>query len=547
MVIMWDKLWLKKLMVIAIVILAIGTRFYQLTEVPVGLHDDEAAMAYDAFSLSFWRVNRQLMHLPVYLPNYGGGQSVLYAYLTAGTMRVAGVNKLAIRLPAAIFSLIAIFAGSMLVKEIYGEKKALLAAFLLTILPYFIMQGRFGLDCNLFLSMMILSLWLLLLALKKQKWYWWSISGLSFGITLYSYAMSWLIVPMVLLPIFIYLCFLKKINGKQILAFGVSFSLLIWPLILFVIINIFKLTPIFTRFFYIPQLNEFRGGEFFAGDGWANLLAAPREWLYVNSWDNYQSFLVGWTMYIASLPFLIIGIIQTVKKVIYAVKEKKFIGEILILLWFIAHLFLVFILDCRIHHHNGVFFPLAFFIIVGIIQVYSWCQGKRKKLFLWGLVIVYSLSFLIFLQRYFIDLPMRGYQFAFNDVPTPALEALDKWAKANSVVDQLQKKEIWIDNKYIFYYLGAQVSPFEVSPTLSVLNEVRYKNIHFEFLPKQEPVFDFIPKEIEPNDVYVISSTGDQDEYINELKTLGLQEIYQDKKWVVLLKSESFFEATITE
>lgn len=72
---------LENLIILLIFFLALFTRFYKLTELPVGLHDDEAAMAYDAFSLAHWRVNRQMMHLPVYLFNYGGGQSALYAYI----------------------------------------------------------------------------------------------------------------------------------------------------------------------------------------------------------------------------------------------------------------------------------------------------------------------------------------------------------------------------------------------------------------------------------------------------------------------------------
>ena len=57
-----------------IVLLIIGflfTRLFLLNEVLYGLHVDEAGMAYDAFSLANWGVDRYLNSYPVYLINYG--------------------------------------------------------------------------------------------------------------------------------------------------------------------------------------------------------------------------------------------------------------------------------------------------------------------------------------------------------------------------------------------------------------------------------------------------------------------------------------------
>ena len=527
--------------IVFIIALAIFTRLFKLTEVPVGLHDDEAAMAYDAFSLAHWRVNRQMMHLPVYLPNYGGGQSALYAYVDAFFILIFGLNTFIIRLPAALFSLAVVLFGGLIMKDIYGKKTGILAGLLLAIFPYFICQGRFGLDCNLFLGTAVISFFLLLLAIKKQKILWWLLAGLSFGITLYSYALSWIVVPILLLLTFIYLLWLKKITFTQLLSFFGPFLILALPLFLFVLINTFDFDPIFTRFFYIPKLNSFRSDEFNINDISPRLLDLPRSLLYISNQDNFESFMTGWTLYAWSLPFLIFGLIGVVKKSFFAIKNKKFTPESLVVFWMISELILTVIQGSVLHRHNSAFFPLAFCVIYGIRWFYQSLKPQWRNLYVSLVLTIYLISFGYFYYQYFIVFPNQGYQMHFDDTPQRALEALDSWSLEQGISsEQLNQRQIWIDVKYIFYYLGAQVPPTLSSPTHDVLNEVRFNNLHFEFLPKQEPIFDFIPEEINPQDIYIISNTGNQTGYINELDELGLEEIYSDQKWTVWLDPSSF-------
>lgn len=537
-------LTLENLIILLIICLAVFTRFFKLTELPVGLHDDEAAMAYDAYSLANWRVNRQMMHLPVYLPNYGGGQSALYAYVDAVFIKIFGLNNFIIRLPAALFSLAIILCGSLFIKNLYGKKAGILAGFMFTIFPYFISQGRFGLDCNLFLGTMTISLYLLSLAVKNQKAHWWLITGLSFGLTLYSYALSWVVVPIFLLLTFVYLLWLKKLDWKKLLFFTGPFLVLALPLILFVIVNTFHLDPIFSRFFYIPKLNNFRsdGFSFYGfGDVGIRLLSLPQSMLYISTADNFESFMVGWTLYAFSIPFLVLGLFGAGKKFILSLKKKKFFAESLVIFWFIGELALTVGVGSMLHNHNSFFFPLAFFIIYGVILSYQSLSSRLKKLWVAFLLIVYLISFAGFYKEYFVIFPTQGYQSHFSDTPQSALTALNNWAKDRGVSEeQLNQRQIWIDVKYIFYYLGAQVPPMLSSPTNDVLNEVRYKNLHFEFLPKKEAFFDFIPKEIKTEDIYILPSDGTQDEYLKELAALGLQEIHRDKKWTVWLDVKSF-------
>lgn len=60
---------------------------YKIGLVPKGLHVDEAGMAFDAISIISNGTDRYQNQLPVYLVNFGGGQSALYAYLTSVLVR----------------------------------------------------------------------------------------------------------------------------------------------------------------------------------------------------------------------------------------------------------------------------------------------------------------------------------------------------------------------------------------------------------------------------------------------------------------------------
>ena len=103
-----NKKILKKILVILIILVAFILRVYRLGEIPRGINVDEAGMAYDAFSILHFRVDRYLNKLPVYFINFGGGQSVLYGYLTAIFIAIFRFTLKTFRLAQVIVSMVAI-------------------------------------------------------------------------------------------------------------------------------------------------------------------------------------------------------------------------------------------------------------------------------------------------------------------------------------------------------------------------------------------------------------------------------------------------------
>ena len=56
-------------------LLALFLRIYRLSELPYGIHIDEAGMGYDAYAVSNWGLDRYYKFRPVYFINYGGGRA----------------------------------------------------------------------------------------------------------------------------------------------------------------------------------------------------------------------------------------------------------------------------------------------------------------------------------------------------------------------------------------------------------------------------------------------------------------------------------------
>ena len=241
-----------------ILIIAILSRVLFLTKFPFGIDQDEAGMMYDAYCMAEYGTDRFLNENPVYLINFGGGQSVMYAAIASLLIKVFGLSVFIVRLPAVVFSIITIILAYLLAKKYIEKKFALILAFLITICPWHIMQSRWGLDCNLFPSFLMISLCVFLNA--RRDWHF-IISGIFWGLTLYTYALSYVLLPVFFIILCIYLLYVRKITLKQIIITILPIFVLALPLILFQIVNLLEKGTIKIGFITIPQLPRFRVTE----------------------------------------------------------------------------------------------------------------------------------------------------------------------------------------------------------------------------------------------------------------------------------------------
>lgn len=482
-----------KLVFFIILIIAILINIYKFGEIPNEIHVDEAGMTYDAYSIANYGVDRFEKQNPVYFINFGGGQNALYTYLTAFLIKIFGhYNSIIIRIPALVISIIEVVVAYLLVKEFKSKKQALLFMFLVTISPWHIMKSRWGLESYLLSPLFLFSIYGLIKAIKSNKLRLlkFAISGLLFGITLYTYAISYIVLPVFLLLVTAYLLYIKKIHVKDAIAFSIPLLILAIPLILVQMVQKGWINEI-DSFITIPKLFEYRTDELKFDIN--NVLSLQYglfcDYLGYNSIKGY-----GVLYYFGTLAMLI-GIIITIIKILNKTiiknkgkthnlkeisnkeakrnkwknrKEQNISLDVIMIITFISNLIIGFVTHINENVLNGILISATYFELVALREIY------KKQQFIFSIVLaVYIISLAMFLKTYFTDFQNDYKRFHDNG----AIDVI------NYVYKRFDNKDIYMDDKYNTYIYSLYVnpiSPHEFNQNKEIKeNEVAgYKNYH---------------------------------------------------------------------
>jgi 4-amino-4-deoxy-L-arabinose transferase-like glycosyltransferase len=215
------------LLLLAILVIAAGLRFYKLGEVPVSPDWDETALGYNAYSILKTGRDEYGTLLPLTIRSFDDYKPPLYVYLTVPSVAVFGLSVFSTRLPSAIMGVLAVLGTYFLVKELFKKNNlALLSAFLLAISPWHLQISRVAFETNVGDAVTIWAVTALLAGLRKKIFL--PVSAFLFGIGLYSYHSERVFLPlMLLLLVIIYkkVLFTKEHTGVIItsLLIGVIF------------------------------------------------------------------------------------------------------------------------------------------------------------------------------------------------------------------------------------------------------------------------------------------------------------------------------------
>lgn len=446
-----------KLIFLIILAIAIFTRLYKISEIPHGVNVDEAGMAYDAYCLANYGTDRYLNHNPVYLINFGGGQSAMYAYVASFFIKILGFSIFTIRLPAFFLGIIAIVLSFFIVKDKLGEKFALTFMALITICPWHIMSSRWGLDCNLLAPMSIISMYFLL---RAKTWKGYIVAGIFIGLTLYTYALSYIIIPIFLVLTLIYMLYTKKISLKSVIIMGIPILLLAIPLMLMLLVNNGYINEI-KGFITIPKLWVYRGNEIKIETIIENLNFFKT--MFTNDELVYNALPEFGTVYIFASFLSVFGFFIELNNLIKNIKNKKFeINSVMLFLFMSVIMCMLIIEGPNINKANACFIPLIFFACIAIKHIY-----KNYIYAFYIIMILYVISFVYFEDFYFNKYSIKyEYQPFFESDLIGALNYVD-----NDL--GFKDKDIYIFTSsvqpYIYTLINKRISPYE-------FNEMIYKN-----------------------------------------------------------------------
>ncbi len=235
------KRYLPFVLLICIFAVGLSIRFVGLGSNPVGIVDDEADKAYDAYSLLKTGKDQWGEPWPVTsFRGFGDYRLPAYTYLTLPSVALYGLTPFAVRLPSALIGSLTIILIYFFVLELFKKKSdtllgfstttlALFSAFFLSISPWHIGMSRVAHEATISVCVVMLGLYFLLRARLAPNTMWASV--IIFAFSIYVYTPNIVLVPF--LAVFIFLLYRDDYRRlvKKLIFGSIIFVILISPLI----------------------------------------------------------------------------------------------------------------------------------------------------------------------------------------------------------------------------------------------------------------------------------------------------------------------------
>jgi dolichyl-phosphate-mannose-protein mannosyltransferase len=218
------------LLALAAVLATVAFQLWITPSNPPGYHRDEAALSYNAYSISTSLRDEDGGFVPLFFRSFGDYKNPLYPYLLAGIFRVTGPHAEVARGLSAVLVLTALLLLGLLARRVSGRTAIGVIIFVLAgITPWLFELGRVALE----IATQPLLVTLLLLALERT---WrrksWTIPeglvvGAVLGLLLYSYTGSRLLAPLLAAALAV---FAGRRRWRWLFAAWVSFAAFVVPL-----------------------------------------------------------------------------------------------------------------------------------------------------------------------------------------------------------------------------------------------------------------------------------------------------------------------------
>lgn len=426
---------------------------FRLGDLPYAINIDEAGLWYNIKSLMTLGVDQAGKSWPLLFANYYSEQSAMYTYLALICCKIFGESLLVLRIPAVLNICVIFIFGYKIVNHLYKNTKInMLFCLFCTIFPYFIINGRIALDCNLMLGFSTMFLWFLIQAIHSDKWYYFLIAGICGGFVFYTYAISYITVPLFVILSGIYLIRHKKITIAKIFIFLVPIVLLGMPLLTIQIINIFDLPEINILGITLSNFESPRHSDIGIQNVLAHLIVYGKYILFGEEISLMTSTIYCGNFYIVSIPFMFIGLVNILKGKEFS--EKKFI-----VFWLLSTFLTIMLIKqgIRGYQTNALMFGCIILIIDGIVfAVEKITHSKLKHVFIYLLIVLYILSFGGFFYHYYCGAYNDNVYFYensntdFSEVIQDVEDGTTVYCAVKSVYYKLALNKDPIENPFVY-------------------------------------------------------------------------------------------------
>ena len=386
--------WEKALLWGAILALS-ALRLVRFGAVPAGMNQDGAMAAVDALALAEHGTDRFGTWLPAHFTAWGYGQmSVLLSYCMVPFIRLFGLSALSARLPSLLWSFAGMAAAYVFLRGWLGGRAALAGLLFLAVDPWHFMQSRWALDCNLFPHLFLLGFALLYAGRKRPRALY--LSMLPFALCMYSYGLSFLMVPLFLALA----AALLRLPPRRVCLCALLYLGLSWPIYGTMLLNAMGWEGLSLPFVTLPSFPEsVRAGDllFFSPHPGAQLLSNLRAVLrvgFLQSPDLIWNAIDGFgTVYLCSLPLLLFGLYLTARD---ALRERRAGARLLLLYWLCSLLLGLCVNGVNVNRLNILFYAHCLLIARAVEGLLAFRRRTAPVL-----LLCYGLLSSLFFTQYF--------------------------------------------------------------------------------------------------------------------------------------------------
>lgn len=506
----------KKIWLVFVVILFI-TVIFKFGEIPTYIGVDEAGMVYDALNLAEYGTDRYMNSYPLYLTNFGSGQSSLCAYLVVLCIKLFGANMISYRLPTLLIYLMSVIVSYLLVSKSKNKKTALLFTFLIITCPWNIANARMALDCNLYAGFFMLDLYLLNKAKRSYQYF---IAGIAIGVTLYTYCLSWITIPFFLLVWAIYMFYIKKIKFRNLVILGIPIAIFALPLIYFLLLNYGIVEQTQIGIFTLPILRDFRAEQI-------NIV----NWFKTGLGSLKTIFFADETIYVLYVPLFIIGYIIEFKQALKEIKNEEYgISTVMVIAFTTLILSLLTTNIPTPNKANVLYIPLLYFVTSAILFI---SKNSRIILLIFILMIIaLCVDYEYYYYTYRGTIGENWYEDSY------LIEITEKIEQDERTKDMEKYVQVFKCSPNIYNLLGAKISPEEYMSTVETKDydgvERIAKNADYNYIYYANEIEEV---DLEKQDyVFIVSSIYEYTrEYLEENGYKG----YQYGDYYIFLKKNN--------
>lgn len=245
---------LELLFFLAIVLVTVLLRGYQLGEVPHGMTWDEAAIAYNGFSIAHSGRDEWLKRLPISFQSFGDYKAPLAIYINGVFTLIFGMNLWAVRLPFMLASVMGVTGMMALVKLLWSEwfpkprtrqfpildsnSAALLAGAFMSVSVWHVHYSRMGFESGMAMTFLIWGVaglvWLLHRGQKHRQAWMTRLVSMSSAVmiasSLYTYHSSKIVAPLLILTIGVLFRRAVARHAKLVITWLCLLGILLMPL-----------------------------------------------------------------------------------------------------------------------------------------------------------------------------------------------------------------------------------------------------------------------------------------------------------------------------